>query len=362
MNTTWTYDIECLPNWFSAIFINIDTKQKHIDEYIAADIRGDIQGKKEALSKCIYKEFIIYNDINQAGILISFVKSSKCETLIGYNSIKYDNLIIDYIILNLNIDKSPDIITAELYSLSQDIISYQDIGNYRKEYDLKYSNKYISIDLMKLHYLDRKRISLKQVSIALKWYRVEEYTPLPMTDKEMKDFNYVSRNIPWYERYVIDTHFPHVIDYNINDVLITLKLHRHGIAELRQRVNISVEYEINVLSESRSSSADRLLSKFYQDATGLRYWDFYTKKTFRRKIDFNDLIAKYVNFKSNELSSFLVYLKTIVINIGTDTFSEILLYKGTKYKFAKGGLHSVDVGAVYKKENGYSIIDYDFRN
>ena len=357
-NTGFFFDFEVLKNCFTATFIPVDTNRKHIDEYIKADIEGDVSKKKEVLAKIKVKTFITFNGINQLLPMISFIKSSRCKTLISYNGRKYDDIILDYIITKLNTNKSIDIITAELYTLSQDILASQRWSNYRKDNDISYSGYYYSIDLMKLHYLS---ISLTQVSIALKWYRVEEYDPPAITDAEMMEFGYLSDNIAWYDRYVLDTHLVLLLEYNLNDVLVLYELYYVKIDELKNRIATSTRYNVNVTSDSRSTTSDKVMSKLYGDATGLKWWDFNSKRTYRRTIKFDDLIYNTIEFKSKQLQSFLNYIKSITIKVeSSDKFKESLIYKGVKYTFGKGGLHSKDRGGVFKSTDKYKIVDYDF--
>jgi len=357
---TYVYDIEIVINCSTFVFIDVNTPQELIQDYINADISKNITVKQEALDKIKHKEFIIFNETNNLISLINFLKRKDTTTLIGYNSFKYDNIIIDYILQNAAILSTYDAkrITHELYGISQDIIGYMKIGSYRKDFNVKYSNRYTSIDLMKLHGLDKSFISLKQVSIALKWYRVEDYTPPEITDAEIMKYGYVGK-IEWYNRYVLNEHLTGLLDYNINDVLITYVLYHHGIDELKNRINTQLKYKVNVLSLSRSATADKLISKGYEEATGLNYWDYQDKRTYRRVIKFNELIIPNISFKTKELSEFLNNLKTKVIKVGVDNFKELIIFKGTGYTFAKGGLHSVDRPKEFKVKDTY-IIDFDF--
>ena len=360
---TYIYDIECVINAFTVIFLDVNTPKVLIEDYINADINKNIEHKKIALSNINHKEFIIFNNTNNLQVLVQFLKSANCATLVGYNNVKYDNLLLDYILQNstllntYNIDR----ITNTLYNLSQDVVSYMKIGTYRKDFNIKYSGKYTSIDLMKLHGLDKKFISLKQVSISLKWYRVEDYTPPDITTEEIFKYGYAGK-IEWYDRYVLSEHIMGLLAYNLNDVLITYMLYHEGIDELKNRINTQLQYGVNVLSLSRSGMADRLLFKGYEEATGLSYWDYKDARTYRRVIKFNELIIPEIKFKTKELTTFLEDLKTRVIKVGVDKFKELIIFKGTGYTFAKGGLHSVDRPKSFVKGvnvNGY-IIDWDF--
>ena len=241
----YIYDIECYPNFFSVIFVNANTKQELINKYIEADIDKDEKVKQDTLRKIDYKLFVIYTDdsINDISGLVNFVKRTK--VLVGYNNNKYDDILIDYIVSQyVNLLPLGDSINNMLNNISQDIISYLGADSFRRNFaPLKgYFHKYKSIDLMKLYYLDYKRISLKQVGIALKYHRIQD---LPYKFNINITKNMVNK----------------ILDYNLNDVLITLALYNYkNRAEIKLRLKVMSEYGINVLSSSRSAMGDRQMS------------------------------------------------------------------------------------------------------
>lgn len=355
------YDIEIFPNCFMVTFIPIQSELKQnisINKYINADINNEEGNKKIALDLIKPKIFIIYNETNQLIALTNFLKNKNTEILIGYNNIRYDNIILDYLLYSYRLpNKNSNEICDTLYKLSSEVINYQ--GNYRKDNGIPYSKQYKTIDLMKLHYLDVKKISLKQVSIALKWYKIEDYSMPSITKQESIDFyDNTYPNINSFNRYVIDSHLSGILNYNINDVLITISLYYQGISELKQRVNATSIYNLNCLSDSRSSLADKIIRKLYEEATGLNYFAYCKNKTYHKYIYFNNIIANNISFKTKKLSIFLNNLKDKRIHVGVNTFSELLIFRGTAYTFKTGGLHSVDRGKMFNNDK-YNIIDAD---
>ena len=157
---TYVYDIECVINCFTIVFLDINNSKDLVEAYKVADINKDITAKKEALAKLKHKVFIIHEETNNIGQLIDFIKSKYCTTLVGYNSFKYDDILIDYILQNASLLRTYTVtrLVNTLFGLSTEIISYQKIGTYRKDFGIKYSYKYISIDLMRLHGLDKSYI------------------------------------------------------------------------------------------------------------------------------------------------------------------------------------------------------------
>jgi len=325
------YDIENYKNLFMITFLDMATNQEIIDEYIEADIKKDKAGKQLALSKMNIRTFIISDWDNDFIALINFVKDIKL--LIGFNSINYDNLILDYCIIfkdNYSRFESWQI-NAELYGLSQNIIGSN--VNYRYfDNDLKgFKSPYTSIDLFTLVFETTQRKSLKQTAINLKWYRIQD---LPFK-------YYVDINNDEVEQ---------VKDYNINDVLITRALHINKKEEVSLRMAISEKYGVNVLSNNRSTIADKILTKFYSDYTGLKPYQFRDKRTNRSQVKVIDILNPKIKFKTKRMQDCLDFLKGYVIKIdidGNETKDKDkslykVFYDNIVYKVAKGGLHSID--------------------
>lgn len=356
----YIYDAEVLPNCTTFTFINMETND--ISDYIKADIAEDEVQKRVELAKLKVKTYIIYGDTNNVGILTKFIIGNEVGTLVGYNSLAYDDLILDYIIQYRHVLSSMDgnkaAISIKIFS---DRVTSESYCNH-KTLNIRNSRAYTSIDLFKLHRLDQLHISLKQVLITLKWYRIEDYEPPPITQAEIDKFydGEVFGDIAWYNRYVIDENIASLIDYNVNDVLGTLMLYQYSIDEIKNRISAKIKYNIPVLSASRSSLATRILSKLYSDATGLSYWDFKDLRTNRRVIRFNELVEPIIEFETPELQTFLKDIKSVVIDISEkDDFSKVLIFRGVGYKFAKGGLHSIDKPSRHVETNGNLIIDVD---
>ena len=363
----YCYDLESFNNCFTGLFVAItDTNKKVIEEYIKADIEG--KDTSEILTKLDYKLFVCYGDINDLSNMVQFLKRDLI--LIGFNNIKYDDIIVDFIVNNIyKLRGNVDIATKTIRSLSDDLISYQGY-NYRRDNNIIYKHRYTSIDVMKLNYLDKLLISLKRICIQLKFYKVEEYTMPDCTYDEYlkyyKDSDLTIEdvgNLNSFDRFVTDDHIDNVINYNFNDVFATIFLYYYSYKELSQRVEAGERYDISVLSDSRSSLGKKIMSKFYGDATGQHYFAFYKKRTYRSSVSFKDIISKNIHFKNVELNMLLKELNNTTINTGIDDdtkkYSKTFRFKNTNYTIATGGLHSKDLGGRFTNDNNLIISDAD---
>jgi len=393
---TYFYDIEVKPNFFLATFLSINTDDKVIDQFIQADIMKDYAKRDSILRDFKYEQFIIcdvpgYPQINDFQRLGMFIEKARGMYLIGYNNSEYDDVILDYIFYNRNkfTNKSILELNADIYYFSQEVIANNlSVYTFRKFKSIKFTGKYNSIDLMKLHYLDKQRISLKQVSITLKWYKVQDYvTPYP-TLEECELYGDMTQEqvakIPSWDRYIIADHIYDMVMYNFNDVLITHKLYFAKLSELELRIELGALYKVNLLNSSRSAIADVLLKKFYEEYSGISWWDFRHLSTpdepikisniyhdglmFENSIKCDVLIGykigeqKDYKFKSYLRGVTLGYFKDIlgerVINL-TDEIAYKIIINGSGYKLMSGGLHSIDGPKRFKSNNKYIYIDAD---
>jgi hypothetical protein len=296
----YCFDVEIFPNFFSGVFSHIENE---FDDYT----------------------FVIYGQRDDREKLREFVKG---KTLIGYNNIHFDNLVLNAVISGYSLH--------QLYKLVQKIIE----GNKQNEEIkklTKYPTEYKSIDLMKIMAFDDKRVSLKQAAIQLKWPKIQE---LPFPPDEPIENNQVET----------------LLIYNANDVGITKRLYWEIEKEVNLRQKISKLYEVDVTSASRSKTGSVILDKAYREKSGNN--KFMGLRTQRNSVKLIDCIGKNINFKSKELNGLLNRVKSTTITSGDD-YQDIVKYAGLTIKFAKGGLHSDDKGGIFETDDKMIVVDCD---
>ena len=315
----WIYDIEIFPNFFSVIFIDRDSEET--------------------------KEFIIYNKTNDLTALNKFIKT-ECYFLVGYNSSKYDNIIINFLIKKEQAyyNESTWDITAKLYELSQEIIDSQNGGKSiywnSKLKPYLWTNYYLTIDLMSLMAFDKNKVSLKQAGIAMRWHKIQDL-PKPFNEP------------------VKDDEMKLIMDYNMNDVLMTKQLLMTVISELSIRKNVGEMYGVNLWSSSRSSVADKLMSKFWSDETRTEYKDFKELRTTYDSIKLSELISDKVKFKSKKLNDLLDTINNKILMPG-NKFKQSVIIGESKYDMLLGGLHSNNPPMVVEEDSETELHDADF--
>lgn len=343
---SYVYDIECFESLFTATFISADKKYEDILlQYELADITKDVERKKYYLSLVPHHIFIItHEDNSQLPALARFI-NNKNLLLYGYNNLQYDDILLKAILLYGGSSKLKDT-TVALREISDNIINNQSVSIYYiTDPTLKtlaeYKQPFASIDLKSLNYLNN--VSLKFVAILLKHYRIQD---LPYHNLYISEY----RKTPTKYNELI-------IDYNINDVLITKKLLHFSKQELRIRIVADKKYGVNSTSASRSTLANLLLQKYYAKVTGRKP---NTKiQTIRNRIKFNEIIQPIISFKTDEFNDFLNTLKNINFKVGVDKFTYSILSNGVKYNLGIGGLHSQDRGINIVSTEDYDLIDVD---
>ena len=304
------YDIETYKNLFTAIFKNADTGEIETVE---------ISERKNELSK-----------------LKSIVNTDNLR-LIGYNSHMFDDIIIRYMIEN-NIDDP-----MKIYNMVQYIIGSQKDKSYSIYNDKKikpylWANTFSTIDLMKIPALDKLFVGLKQVAVLLKHDRIQD---LPIH----------------YEDLITVDQIDLILEYNLNDVLITEKLYNKLLPDIELRAQVSKQYDIKVESASRTKIAKDILNKAYFDAAGNN--DFKDLRSYYSYINLGDCVFDSIKFKSKEMNNLLTKIKNTKITKTKGSLDYTVKYGKKTYQLGIGGLHSVDESGYFVSTDNCKIIDCD---
>ena len=309
----WVYDIETYPNLFSVSFYN---GRKHV-------------------------QFEISNRKNQIDEMVDFFNKPNL-VLLGYNNYRFDDYVIGFLNKNLALIKTntPENICMLLARTASETIQYFTEGNKEIEENvkgLKRNNSFESIDLMKLHGIQK---SLKLVAVSLKWHNIQDL-PYPF-DKALEENN-----------------MDEVLKYNRNDTEITFELLKKVRKEIELRYNLSILYNNKLLSESDSGISNVLFEKMYTEKTGVT--DFSNLGTFRKFVPLSDCVFPNVEFKTPALIDLLNKIKSSTLENSNNFEFKMkkIIIAGKGYILGKGGLHSDDSPKKYESDNNTMIIDSD---
>lgn len=308
-------DIEVFPNLFICVIKNTEQEKPII---IEKSVRKD----NTYLLKKYLKDYIItYNGIDYDDIVNKFIVEHDPDTKTIKN-------FSDYVILNK--DNDPDY--------------------YRKIKPYKYQ-EYKQIDLMKMLFSKKLRVSLKSLQIMLKWHNVLE-CDLP------------------FDEDVPTNKIDEVIEYCINDVLFTEYLFNYSKKDIGFRFALNEEYDINTLSSDPVKIGVDLMTKFIGEklvGKTLKYTDYgqhpieiygktydsvkikdlktgsdFVKKTrfIPKPFYLGEIINDFIKFDSPILKNLLEEIKNFKYYHKENYFEKRIIYKDTIYDIGSGGLHS----------------------
>lgn len=375
------YDIEVTRNYFGVCFVDlnhylevfkdcVDDKQEVIpliDKISVAEIKNRLATVRR------YRFSIFEDDDSELYPLLNWLQYQ--ADYFGYNNNKYDRLMLSALLMYYNQFDKPSKLIEFLYDTSQRIIrnSDNDVLWQDSFTNMLMKNRlnFRDLDLFQIFRLDHFHKSLKQTSINIKWYNLLEYHMPPISELDVnyyyrltenrglsiEQLNRLYRNS--FERYLHPAWKKEMEEYNDNDVFICCELVRMNQEEIRLRYMISKEYEINVLSASRSTIADKVIVKLYSKFTGFHPKRFIDTKTIRRKIEVSEILSDKIQFSSPQLNDLLQSLRSLVLRGEKGEFERTFTYAGTSYTLATGGLHSNEIPAIYVADDKQTIVDRD---
>lgn len=376
------YDVEVTRNYFSVVFVSVREYLRTFSDCVDNEGKSvpiidclKVSEIKDRLSKIKKVRFVLYEDDDKDLFsLLSFLQNK--ADYFGYNSRKYDRLMLSALLMYYNQFDKPSKLITFLYETSQRVIRSSNndtlwTDNFTSLI-LRNNVAFRDLDLFQIFRLDHYHKSLKQTSINIKWYNLKEYTMPPigdldrhyyherlpeakgMTDREL---NIHYRNV--FERFIPREYLNEMADYNDNDVYIVAELIRMNQEEVLLRYRISEEYKVDVYSASRSTIADKVIVKLYSKFTGLHPKAFIDTKTIRRKIVVSEILSDKIAFSTPELNDILSGIRSLTLRGEKGEFDREFTFMGTSYTIATGGLHSNEIPAVYVENSDSIIVDRD---
>lgn len=291
----YAFDIELYPNFFSAIFINVEDS---FDDYI----------------------FLVYKDRNDLDTLREFI--NRPITLVGYNNLYFDNVILNAILEN----------RTDLYELGQAVVNEQNSDLIKKLRTKKVPYK--SIDLKELCGLD---ISLKQALTVLEWPRIQELPYRPETQ-------------------ITDDKVPSILSYNINDILPLIKAVGELKSEITLREKVTELYHVDVTTKSEGQLPNIIFEKLYSEAVKQPIRKIKEGRTVRKSIPLSNCVGKNIKFDSPILQKFMADIEKLDLVEG---FKQNLRFAGLTFNLGVGGIHTQDKPGIFETNNSYMIVDAD---
>lgn len=307
---SYVYDLEIFPNFFCITFLDLNSQERFV--------------------------FIMHESKDDSKELINFL--SHPMTLYGYNNLSYDGVVLAHI-LEMAENGIDALALNDAFELSKSLISgggfFRKVSNVLEYLGIK------QIDLMRIMAFDKLGISLKQCAINLRWHRIQDL-PLP------------------YNHNVEENEMGIVLDYNLNDVLITQRLYEEILPLIKMRQNLSDLFQADLTSASDSKIANVLLEDFYVKLGGTNLDEIRSLRTMRYQLMLSECFGKNISFYTNKLNRIKNEIgNTIVREKNEFKYSKKIEFGGTVYELGVGGLHSVDEEGVFEQDETYLIRDAD---
>ena len=323
-NKEVAYDIEVFPDFFSVVFFNLNSSDD-----LESISKGNGLSHKD-VSTFFFSE---HSSPEEKETCLKGINEFILDkpTLVGFNNLMYDNPVMDYILFH-----NPT--NYEIFEFSSSLIARMNGGGFN---NYQQNNNWKSIDLMKVMAFDSLGVSLKQSSINLQWWRVQDL-PLPFDKKIGLD------------------NIKKVLEYNLNDVLITASLYKGIEKELNLRRDLSKEYGIDLMSASDSKMANLMLEDIYVKETGIPLEQLQHLRTQRELVWLRQCVGKGISFKTKTLRKLKQKIdNTVVVSENNFSFKERVSFGGTDYEIGVGGLHSVDTPNEFCTTDTHIIQDAD---
>lgn len=315
------YDIEIFPNFFYILFY-------------------DILNKK-------YFDFKLSDYENNITELVKFLSQDNI-LLIGFNNLKFDWPLLDYILF----------LYKKGYSISPSSIKQK--ANQVIKSSRKATNpSVLQCDLLLLNHFDNKAkiVSLKDLEFSMRMMNVQE---LPYPHNKILTLDEINT----------------VKSYCYNDIDATYKLYEKSEKLLNGRFSLSYQYKTDMLSFNDPKVGefillDKLRKKLKKDYLG---------QTIRESIDISNIVFPYIEFQSEAFINLLEWLKQRTITDTKGMFTAIpleevevlqpninivkykkeylkklnVVYKGFEFTFGVGGIHGAEKG--YFESNDEYVI------
>jgi hypothetical protein len=320
-NKEYIYDIETLSNYHCFVFLDFLT-----DEVFEFSLYGNGD-----------------NSLWQLDELIDFL--AKKPTLIGYNVLKFDGQVVQFILENYRRWKYEEFtereqIIKEIYNFVQRVIELTNNNEFPPYPEWKLYCKHIDVFTI-FHFDNRaKATSLKWLQFMIDWPDLREM-PIEHTSK------------------ITPNQIPSILFYCHNDVRSTkavyniakgeteLELYK-GVNKMELREDIKREYGFydSCLNWNDVKIGDQMNMKNYFNITGLskkdELFDLKHKTPKRGDFTFGDCFPDYMEFKTRAFKEFVNSFRNEVVRLNDKTQQFEFTYYQTKYTVAKGGLHSND--------------------
>jgi hypothetical protein len=309
MSRKIVYDLETFCNFFSYTDVETETDTTHV--------------------------FTISPWNNDLIPLLEYLRTPM--TMIGFNNIGFDCVVLEYIFENAERLKRMDGEQAarRIYSFVQSFITSDEKPRpkAKNQIDLYLIN----------HYNNKARsTSLKALQVSMGWHNVMD---MPFAhDKE-----------------ILEGEVSEVLEYNLNDVLSTRHFFFLNKEKMEFRETFSKLYKENFTNSPDVSIGESIFLRYIKQASGETRKSLKEKVIEVRRVDLSKCVLDYVKFQSPQFNRFLDKVKATVIT-EENKFRDSVIFNGFQFDFGLGGIHGCTAAGIYEDNEQYAIIDFDVKS
>lgn len=318
--TCFVYDVEVFPNFFSVAIKN--TESGNIKTYQISEVKNEIGD----IAKIFLNKNIFW---------------------VGYNSIHYDQPLINYIIINYHrlILRPVWEITQELKNFSDKIIESETSISWK---NYKYANLFSNLDLLTMMFAQKLRPSLKALQVTMEYQNVEEYDGDFQKDLPKSEIN-------------------KLLSYNINDILSTEELLNRLKGEIDLRLGIEDTLHVSVLNQDGVNLGVEVIKASYLRDTGKDWYEIKDLRSPCDELDLKDILFNFISFKTPEFQKLHRELLDTHINLKEesnkknqkDRWKKTVYINDTEITYSLGGIHTKNKPEIFRSDNNWIIIDSD---
>lgn len=303
--TVYVYDIEVFPNCFHCLVKKVEHNE--------------------------YYYFEISERKNQLEELVNFFSNSSI-IMCGYNNIHYDNPIINFILEKYHtyLTCNYSLICYEIFNLSNLIINSENSISYKK---WKYATKFETLDLLTMMFSEKLRCGLKEMQVTMQYPNVQEYEGDFSKPIQIEDID-------------------KMIQYNKNDVDSTEALLMKNIDNIKLRLGIQKEFNIDVLNKDGVAIGMEILKIKYLQKTNKTWGEIKDLRSPCDTIPLKNIILPFIKFETPILQKLLEEMKQQTVSPGRKGYEKHFLLDNVEISVGVGGVHSKnDPEIIIPKEN-----------
>ena len=279
----WVYDIETFYSCFSLVAANPATRQLHVFE---------ISNRK--------------NDSNRLRAFITKLYKEKA-TMVGFNNVGFDYPVLVHFLENKGICQ------VELHEYATEIIQAQNTDEGKWKYRVPQNKQWVrQVDLFLINHFNNKAraTSLKMIEFNMRSEQIED---LPFAPDQV----------------LTDDEIQKLVDYNVHDVLETVKFYEKCIPALKFRDELTVQLGIDVTNfDDTKIGKQKFIQALEKENPNACYRKLADGKrvmnqTKRSSIDLGEVIFPYVKFDRPEFQAVHKWLASQVITETKGIFTDI---------------------------------------